>query len=220
MRTRGRWRVRRDTQRHTHIYICAHMYIYACLGGRGGVSLSGGGVWGAGGGRGQGTACCAPGRRRRITRTLGCREKKNKKKSFQASTWPYREPCRGQSNQRLPAQQSAVQCAAGRWWPPHPSPGRWDPNGDGGPRSPTSPAPCSALRGGRWQPPARFGVPLGDPTGSGAADAGFSRVRGCMRGCYGATAPPGGHRHPLALPPAPGALQGTARGWTVALRGL
>lgn len=60
------------THRHTHIYICAHMYIYiyACSGGRG-TSLS----RGKGGGRGQGTTCCAPGRRR-ITRTLGCREKK------------------------------------------------------------------------------------------------------------------------------------------------
>lgn len=49
LRTRGRWRVRRDTQRHTHIYICAHMYIYACLGGRG-ASLSQGGQ---GGGEGR-----------------------------------------------------------------------------------------------------------------------------------------------------------------------
>lgn len=144
------------THRHTHIYICAHMYIYACLGGRGGVSLSG---WG----RGQGTACCAPGQRR-ITRTLGCWGKK-KKRSFQASTWPNREPCRRQSNQRLPVPQSAVQCAAGlcRRPPLAPSlPRLVGPQWGWRPRSPASPTPHSALRG-RSQLSRVWGASWGPP---------------------------------------------------------
>lgn len=98
------------THRHTHIYICAHMYIYACLGGRGG-RLSLGGV---GEGREPHAALLAGGGPPEQLVVGG----KNKKRSFQASTWPNGEPCRGQSNQRLPVPQSAVQRAAAGPLPP------------------------------------------------------------------------------------------------------
>lgn len=71
------------------------------------------------------------------------------------------EPCRGQSNQRLPPCCRAVQCADGlrcRAPVPPPSPGRWYPNGEGDPHS-----PASALCLNRGVQPSTFGVSLGMP---------------------------------------------------------
>lgn len=130
------------TETHTHIYMRAQVYI--CMSGRarGRLSLEGGG-----GGRGQGTACCAPGRRR-ITKTLGCREKKKKKGEFSGINMakrgtllrtvqpeaprPAKRPCNA-----LPGS------AAGHRRPPFPPQGSGTPMGMGAHAPP--PAWCLAL---------------------------------------------------------------------------
>lgn len=90
------------TDTHTYIYArtCIYMHVWEGVG----ASLSRGG----GEGRELHAALLARGG---SPEHLVVGEKK--KRSFQASTWPNREPCRRQSNQRLPVPQSAVQCAAG-----------------------------------------------------------------------------------------------------------
>lgn len=191
--------------------MCAHVYIYACSGGRGDVSLSGEGWWARAGNH---MLRSWPEEDHQNTRLSG--EKKNKG-SFQASTWPEGNlaedsPTRGSRPAAGPC-NALPGCAAEQRCPLPPR--GWYPNGDGDPQ-----LPASALCFNRGCSPAALGWRWECPWQKRQL-AGVSWVRGCMEGCYreplGQHLSHNGHRHPLARPPAPGALHGTARGWTVAL---